>query len=189
MLFTTELAWLICCTLPLCRLIPPSSTVLLQHLHPALLCCCMQPCQLRLCQALADFYKASNNITDPWDNEYGWEKTSTMSCEQLIKGSNRQAEYCSWWGVRCCTPQGMADGRCSAVNTIVALKLQINNVNCSLQNPLVLPSFKILHGCGMRVLNLEANNIIGYLSEDFGELNKLIVFNFGELLRHCNGSG
>lgn len=149
----------------------------------------MQPCQLRLCQALADFYKASNNITDPWDNEYGWEKTSNMSCEQLIKGSNRQAEYCSWWGVRCCTPQGMADGRCSAVNTIVALELPINNINCSLQNPLVLPSFKILHGCGMRVLNLEANNIIGYLSEDFGELNKLIVFNFGELLCHCNGSG
>ncbi len=135
---------------------------------------------MRLCQALADFYKISNNLTDPWDNEHGWELTTTTPCERLVAASPRQAVYCSWFGVGCCTPDIMAERRCAAVNTVIALELPINNVNVSLQNPLMLPSMKALHGCGMRVLNLEANNIIGYIDNAWGDLDKLTVFNFGE---------
>jgi hypothetical protein len=140
----------------------------------------MQACQLRLCTALADFYKTTNNHTDPWDNESGWELTSSTPCQRLVAGSPRQAVYCSWYGVECCTPQGMADRSCSAVNTITALELSINNLNASVEDPALLRSLKTLHDCGMRVLNLEANNLIGAIPDAWGSLNKLLVFNLGE---------
>jgi hypothetical protein len=143
----------------------------------------LQACQLRLCKALANFYRVSNNVSDPWDNELGWELTSTQSCERLVAASPRQAVYCSWYGVTCCTPQSMADRRCSAVNTVTALDLPINNLNVSLSNPVLLPSLKTIHGCGMRVLNLEANNLIGGFSDEWGDLDKLTVFNFGKTTR------
>lgn len=139
-----------------------------------------QACQLRLCNALADFYKTTNNLTDPWDNEFGWELTATMPCQRLVDGSPRQAVYCSWYGVECCTPQGMADRRCAAVNTVTALELTINNLNASVEDPALLRSLKSLHDCGMRVLNLEANNLIGALPDAWGSLNQLLVFNLGE---------
>lgn len=140
----------------------------------------MQACQLRLCNALADFYKTTNNLTDPWDNEFGWELTTTTPCQRLVAGSPRQAVYCSWYGVECCTPQGMADRRCAAVNTVTALGLTINNLNASVEDPALLRSLKSLHDCGMRVLNLEANNLIGAIPDAWGSLNKLLVFNLGE---------
>lgn len=105
-----------------------------------------------------------------------------------MAGSPRQAVYCSWYGVTCCTPQSMADRRCSAVNSVTALDLPINNLNVSLSNPVLLPSLKILHDCGMRVLNFEANNLIGGFSDEWGDLDKLTVFNFGKRASG-NGSG
>lgn len=155
-----------------------------------------QACQLRLCRAFAVIYKISNNLTDPWDNERGWQATATVPCERLTAGTPRQATYCSWFGVTCCTPDAMRAGECSAVNTVMALDLPINNLNVSLENPQLLPNLKVLHDCGMRVLNLEANNIIGALSDDWGQLNKLTVFNFGEqssssswgVVQHGDGS-
>jgi hypothetical protein len=149
---------------------------------------CLQACQLRLCKALADFYRISNNASDPWDNEKGWEKTKTsnMTCERLVADTPGKAVYCDFYGVTCCTPQSMADRRCSAVNTVTALELPINNLNVSLSNPVLLPSLKIMHDCGMRVLNLEANNLIGGFSDEWGDLDKLTVFNFGKT---ASGSG
>jgi hypothetical protein len=136
-----------------------------------------------MCQALADIYRASNNASDPWDNEKGWELTSTAPCSKLVaRGSPRQAVYCSWFGITCCTPTGVAGGECSVVNGVTALELPINNLNVSLGNPLLLPSLHKLHDCGMRVLNLEANNIIGPFTDAWGELHRLTVFNFGELV-------
>lgn len=142
--------------------------------------CHVQTCQLRLCKALAAFYKLSNNLTDPWDNEMGWELTTSTPCERLVAGSPRQAVYCSWYGITCCTPEKLAQRHCSAVNSIVALELPINNINCSLDHPQLLPSMTTLHDCGMRIMNLEANNMIGALSDGWGALDKLIVFNIGK---------
>lgn len=141
----------------------------------------MQACQLRLCHSLAAFYKAANNLTDPWDNERGWQLTEKQSCERLVGPNPRgQAVYCTWFGLSCCTPALMAKNECWALNTIIALELSINNINVSLANPAVLPSMKALHDCGMRVLNLEANNVAGPISDEWGTLDKLLVFNIGE---------
>lgn len=148
-------------------------------------CCtrwCPQACQLRLCQAFANIYKASNNESDPWDNEEGWELTATAPCSRLVGAGapgSRGAAYCSWFGISCCTPQALAARGCAALNTVTALELPINNLNVSLAHPLLLPSLRALHGCGLRVLNLEANNIVGSFSDDWAALDKLTVFNFG----------
>lgn len=144
----------------------------------------LQACQLRLCKALATFYRLSSNTSDPWDDEKGWETTTTIPCERLVASSPRKAVYCSWFGITCCTPEQMSGGHCSALNTVIALDLRINNLNVSVENPELLPCLKTLHGCGMRVLNLEANNVIGAFSDDWGDLNKLVVFNFGEHSSH-----
>jgi hypothetical protein len=63
---------------------------------------------------------------------------------------------------------------------VLKLELPINNINASVENPGLLSSLKTLHGCGMRVLNLEANNLIGALSDEWGDLDRLIVFTMGK---------
>jgi hypothetical protein len=141
---------------------------------------CARACQLHLCRALAAIYKTSNNASDPWDNERGWELTATTPCETLVsRGGPRGAVYCSWFGLTCCTPADVAAGRCTTVNTIRAVELPINNLNVSVANPKLIAAFQDVHDCGMSVLNLEANNLIGALTLAWGNMEHLTYINMG----------
>lgn len=142
---------------------------------------CGRTCQLHLCQALADFYRLSNNLTDPWDDERGWETTATVPCQQLVGAGGRpRAVYCDWFGITCCTPAGIAAGNCSAVNAIGGLALPINNMNASMANTSWLGAIQRLHGCGLTVLNIEANNLVDNIIDAWGSLTNLTVLNLGE---------
>jgi hypothetical protein len=142
---------------------------------------CGRACQLHLCQALADFYRLSNNVTDPWDDESGWETTASVPCEQLVGARGRpRAVYCSWFGITCCTPAGITAGNCSAVNAIGGLVLPINNMNVSMANTSWLGAIQRLHGCGLTVLNIEANNLVDNIIDEWGTLTNLTVLNLGE---------
>lgn len=149
---------------------------------------CTQPCQLRLCQALADLYHATNNLTDPWDYDYGWDQTVQTPCKQLMAaaanstagGGAAMPAYCKWHGVTCCDRTKAADGRCYLLNSVAALNLAINNLNGSIESPEMFGSLKTLHDCGLIILDLESNNIIGKLTEDWGQMEHLRQLNLGE---------
>jgi hypothetical protein len=142
-------------------------------------------CQLRTCKALVDIYRASNNVSDPWDQEHGWEQTGNKTCQQLLEAADRdrrqEAPYCSWHGVTCCTAQHAASGRCWLVNSVSAINQAMNNINVSLENPVLFKALKTLHDCGMFMLNFESNNVAGRMTEEWGQLEHMRYINIGEL--------
>lgn len=106
-----------------------------------------------------------------------------MTCEQLVgRGAQRQAVYCRWFGITCCTPEGMAAGNCSAINSVYSIQMPINNLNASVGNIEMVQPMQQVHDCGMRILNLEANNLVGQFHPAWGALKDLLVFNYGESL-------
>lgn len=130
-------------------------------------------------------YRASNNISDPWDEEHGWEDTTTQSCQQLLSSpaQNGQPAYCQWHGVSCCSAQDAAQGNCYLLNSVVGVNAAMNNLNVSLEDPVLLKALKVLHGCGLLMLDMESNNIVGRLTEEWGQLKHLQYFNLGELFQ------
>lgn len=150
---------------------------------------CERQCQLHICSALADFYQASNNVSDAWDGVTGWSRTTNTPCSRLLaetttanttRGHAAAASYCSWHGITCCDAALMATGRCRAINSVVGLGLAVNNLNVSMQNSVMFGALKVLHDCGMTVLDLEGNNLVGSLTDRWGELVHLNVLNLGE---------
>lgn len=162
------------------NLIPP--TVVTADACPGVVgATCTRQCQLRICESLADLYRASNNVSDPWDDDDGWRLTTTQSCRQLLAQSPPGAppSYCSWHGVRCCEQADTTEQRCYLLDSVSALNLAINNLNVSLENPVFFGSVKTLHDCGMFILNMESNNIAGRMTEDWGQLPHLRYLNIG----------
>lgn len=142
---------------------------------------CSPACQLNLCRSLARVYAISNNASDPWDNEDGWADTATRSCEQLAAARPRGGPplYCDWWGITCCDGELLEAGNCTTLGAVYAIELPINNLNVSMADGHLVDAMTRIHGCGLTVLNLEANNIAGPISPAWGNLNHLSVFNFG----------
>lgn len=144
---------------------------------------CGRQCQTHLCNALAQVFRASNNVSDPWDNSKGWKLTATESCTALVAEAAHQtpAVYCSWFGVLCCTPAAIAAGNCTILDTVSALSMPMNNMNVSLENSEFMSAIQQLHDCGLTVLNLEANNLSGQVKDkQWGGLRGLRVINIGE---------
>lgn len=152
---------------------------------------CSSACQLHVCEALGRFYQVSNNVSDPWDNEDGWQLTIQTPCTQLIRRTASQAAtaagaavYCSWYGVNCCTAPAVASGNCTVMNAVAGIELQMNNLNASLQDPALLEAIGKLHACGLTVLNLEANNLSGEMVyEGWSSFVNLRLINVGELAK------
>uniref|UniRef100_A0A383WDG8 Guanylate cyclase domain-containing protein n=1 Tax=Tetradesmus obliquus TaxID=3088 RepID=A0A383WDG8_TETOB len=140
---------------------------------------CGSSCQLYLCEALATFYKVTNNVSDPWDKEYGWQRVKSTPCSKLVTpvAAAGSPAYCRWWGITCCQAADVAKGDCSAVHGIKAIDLPINNLNASLSNPGMVSSLLSIHACGLTVLNLEANNLAGSIPEQYSQLVNLKVLN------------
>lgn len=138
---------------------------------------CTRQCQLHTCQALADVYRSSNNVSDPWDQEHGWEDTATQSCQQLLAagaGAGGLPTYCGWHGVSCCTAARATNGSC-LVHGVSELNLSMNNLNVSLEDPVFFGGIKVLHDCGLTVLNLESSNVGGMVTEEWGQLDHFEV--------------
>jgi hypothetical protein len=139
-----------------------------------------------VCRQLAAFYKASNAISEangPWDEEGGWELTTTKGCEQLIPASSmQQPAYCAWYGITCCTAAELAADTCSAIGAVAAIDLPLNNLNASISGGDFLQPVQQLHACGLTTLNLEANSFSGTLSDAWGRLVHLRKLDLGESL-------
>jgi hypothetical protein len=145
---------------------------------------CSSNCQLHICEALVDFYKVSNNASDPWDEEEGWTDSETKSCQQLLSvpGKNGMPAYCDWYGVQCCDAQRRAQNQCYVLGSVRGLYQQMNNLNMSLENPVLIRSMKTLHDCGMVIFDVEGSNVVGKLTDDWGHLRHMQYFNIGECL-------
>lgn len=145
---------------------------------------CGRQCQTHICEVLTQFYRVSNNVSDPWDNEDGWQRTTTTPCTVLVAGTGRPqqaATYCSWFGVMCCTPAAVAVGNCTIIDTVAGLNMPMNNLNVSLGNQQFIAAIQQLHDCGMTVLDLEANNLSGNMTDrGWSNLVNLRVINFGK---------
>jgi hypothetical protein len=127
-------------------------------------------------------YRSSNNVSDPWDQEHGWEDTATQSCQQLLATDGHAdalPTYCSWHGVSCCTAARAANGSC-LVHGVSELNLSMNNLNVSLENPVFFGGIRALHDCGLTVLNLESSNVGGMVTEEWGQLEHFEVLDLGE---------
>jgi len=143
---------------------------------------CGLQCQKYLCEVLSVFYRSSFNSSEPWDNQEGWQLTTSMPCSRIVGDQpRRRPSYCSWFGITCCTPEFVALGNCSVVNTVSALRLPVNKLNVSLSDEDFVTSIQQLHACGLTVLDLEANQLSGQISPKFGSLVNLTVINIGEL--------
>jgi hypothetical protein len=66
--------------------------------------------------------------------------------------------------------------------------MPINNLNASVGDIRVVQPMQQLHDCGMRILNLEANNLVGQFHQAWGGLKDLRVFNFGKQLQQQNST-
>lgn len=115
-----------------------------------------------------------------WDREDGWELTSRFSCDELVAQSPNEAAYCNWFGITCCHPEAVQAGNCTAIDTIYSIRMPINNLNASVGNPKLVQPLQQIHDCGLKILDLEANNLVGQMSELWGGLNQLWLLNFGE---------
>jgi hypothetical protein len=142
-------------------------------------------------QALADFYRATHNSSQPWVNYSGWNTTSSVSCKELLSrqlNSTAAPEYCKWHGVACCNPAGPKRHEqdtplqhCSPNWSVKALDLQVNNLNGSVDNPHVMASLLQLHACGLVKLQLQGNGLSGNLaSPGWGAMTNMFYLDLGE---------
>lgn len=161
-------------------MIPPAA-VTAEECPGAIGSTCTVQCQLRICQALSGLYTASNNVSDPWDNEQGWDSLKSQPCQQLVNRRPAQRPaYCSWHGVICCSTAHVAQQRCNLLHSVLGLNLMVNNLNVSLEDPRLFRSLKTLHDCGMFMLNMENNNVIGRLTSQWGQLERMQYLNLGK---------
>eukprot|EP00882_Tetradesmus_deserticola_P019987 GHRQ01021538.1.p1 GENE.GHRQ01021538.1~~GHRQ01021538.1.p1 ORF type:complete len:216 (+),score=58.65 GHRQ01021538.1:258-905(+) len=146
---------------------------------------CTAACQLATCTALADFYTSTFNPDKPWDtkpwaDKQGWELTESRSCQQLLAGPARVPSYCSWNGVSCCDPAGLAEKQCSYVQSVSELKVQVNGLNGTLGSPGIINNLLQLHACGLTRLSLQGNDLTGSMTPEWGLMTNLLVLDLCE---------
>lgn len=124
-----------------------------------------------------------------WDNEDGWQLTATRSCVELVNSSPRRAVYCSWFGITCCDAAAIAAGNCTARDTIQSIMMPINNLNASVNNPAMIQPLLDVHACGLKAVNLEANNLVGRLSDLWGRMVNMTLLNLGKFSPLLSGIG
>jgi hypothetical protein len=118
--------------------------------------------------------------TKPWANKQGWELTATQSCQQLLAAPARAPSYCSWNGISCCDPAGLAGQQCSYVHSVSELKVQVNGLNGTLVSPGIIHNLLQLHACGMTKLNLQGNDLSGSITPEWGRMTNLTVLDLCE---------
>lgn len=101
-------------------------------------------------------------------DSHGWELSQAVSCQELIAAQvlTDGPVYCAWHGVVCCTSELVAAGACVAPHAIHALKLGNNRLNGDLADDDFIQSLQHLHECGLRHLDLEANELWGPLTDE-----------------------
>ena len=156
---------------------------------------CTAACQSATCSALASFFISTFNETrnslhntletKSWANRSGWDITRTQPCQQILSARGRSPSYCSWYGITCCTAEAAAQQECRSVHSVVEVKVQVNGVNGSVQDPTIVQNILQLHACGLTRLSLQGNDLSGALSSTWGSLTNLTVLDLSEYYCHC----
>eukprot|EP00878_Enallax_costatus_P016291 GHUV01017088.1.p1 GENE.GHUV01017088.1~~GHUV01017088.1.p1 ORF type:complete len:558 (+),score=101.36 GHUV01017088.1:297-1970(+) len=145
---------------------------------------CTGACQSATCSALASFFRSTFNATrntlhtletHSWANRSGWEITRTQPCQQILSARGRSPSYCSWYGITCCTAEAAAQQECRSVHSVLGIKIQVNGVNGSVEDPTIVQDIQQLHACGLTRLSLQGNDLSGALSSTWGSLTNLTV--------------
>lgn len=150
---------------------------------------CTESCQSAICAALSSFFKSTFNesrrgvATKSWAIQTGWNLTRTQSCKQILSARSSRPSYCSWYGVTCCAQEAIAEQQCKAVHSVAELKMQVNGINGSVDDPAVMQSMLQLHACGLTRLVLQGNDMSGSLSPAWGFMTNLTVLDLGKQLR------
>lgn len=148
---------------------------------------CTPQCQRAVCEALAGFFRATYNETNPWDFPGKWIETLTRPCSELVPAvpgvttaASPPPPYCSWRGVACCGSAAAAAGACGPVHGVANLTVRADNLNGSVSDPRLIGAVEQLHACGLRGFNLESNELSGELGPRWGRLVNLTELNLGE---------
>ncbi len=108
------------------------------------------------CEALVMFYHETNG--DEWTDNSGWMEQSQHPC--------------SWFGI-VCRPIALPSGSPNAVERVVAVLLQENNLSGSFPTSVFKFSF-------LQLLVLDHNLLVGQLPEDIGRLGYLFHFDISD---------
>lgn len=145
---------------------------------------CEGPCQKAICKALHDLYNATfnPNFTTQWARQWGWGGTAEDCARAVSSNRHGLPPYCSRYGVECCVVKRHGRQQCSVRGAVSGLVLEVNYLNGTVSDPMLLSALVQLHACGLRKLVLQGNDLSGTLSEDWGRLNQLTHLNLGTYL-------
>eukprot|EP00775_Hariotina_reticulata_P007361 gene7361-7572_t len=73
---------------------------------------------------------------------------------------------------------------CSALNTVTEIKIEVNGVNGSVEDPAFMQSVVQLHDCGLVSLSLHGNALAGSITETWGNLTNLMSLNLAKNFLH-----
>lgn len=139
---------------------------------------CRGPCQRATCQALEEFRVATWNASySAWArSKGGW---GVGRCLAGISSRDKPPSYCERFGVECCGAGDHRREECNR-NAVTGIVLEVNFLNGSISDPLLLRAIEQLHACGLSKLILQGNDLSGTFSEVWGNFTQLKHLNLGE---------
>lgn len=142
---------------------------------------CGLECQAATCRALAGFGAATYNASySGWNRYGGWEGTVADCVAHTTNSTTQLARFCSRYGVECCEGADFTRGECSVRGAVTGIVLEVNFLNGSISDPILLAALSQLHACGLTKLVLQGNDMSGTLSDAWGNLTQLTYLNLGE---------
>lgn len=141
---------------------------------------CRGQCQQTICRALEDFRTATYNASyAAWPRSRGWWGGVDRCLAGIGNRTHRHHSYCDRFGVECCNRADHRHEDCNH-NAVTGLVLEVNLLNGSISDPLLLQALGQLHACGLTRLVLQSNDLSGTLSAAWGNFTQLTHLNLGE---------
>lgn len=142
---------------------------------------CGLACQAATCRALVGFTGATYNASYSGLSRYrGWTGTVSDCLAHTTNSTAQLAGFCSRYGVECCAGADFARGECGIRGAVTGIVLEVNFLNGSISDPMLLAALSQLHACGLTKLVLQGNDMSGTLSDAWGNLTQLTYLNLGE---------
>lgn len=153
---------------------------------------CTAACQEATCTGLTQLFFSTNDGRAPqsvtWRKIHGWDSLLTNTCNQTLAvlAGDGTPNYCTWYGVSCCTVALRDMGYCLVVNSVLSLELDTNGLIGDIENPLFQSSIAQLHACGMLDLTLTGNTLSGSLTDFWGGLTNMISLRLSECVQEVS---
>lgn len=145
---------------------------------------CGRACQTVVCRALDHLTNATYNPSySAWARYKGWTGSTADCMADSIHSTHKLPSFCSGYGVECCESAGIKRGQCSIRGAVTGMVLEVNFLNGSISDPLLLSALGRLHACGLRKLVLQGNDLSGPFSDAWGDLTELTPLNLGKRAR------